>query len=272
MSGNTIARYSTSVAFTRQLSRSATFTAGYAYSRSNYQSFDRSYEQQHGSVMFNRQLTRHASLRLGYGYRSATSEVGLPGEPRLTNEMQDIQVGIDYNRSLTLSMSRRTRISFSTGTSYLGRSDLSGSDLDAQRRSRFYITGNATLTHEMGRTWRTGLVYQRSAGFSELAFEPVTSDSVTASLSGLLGRRIEFSAQASASSGHVGDRRTNDDYTSYRATAQLRRAITRYLAARVAYLYYQHDFANQIRLPIGFPQALERNGVQFGINVWFPIR
>ena len=99
------------------------------------------------------------------------------------------------------------------------------------------------------------------------------SDSLTASLSGLLARRIEFSAQASATTGHVGDFvRENDDYTSYRATAQLRRAITRHLAARVAYVYYQHDFGNQVRLPLGFPQALERNGVQFGINAWIPIR
>ena len=273
VSGNTIARYSTSVGFTRQLSRASTFTAGYAYSQSDYQSFDRTYRQQHGSVMFTRRLTRHANLRLGYGYRSATSEVGLPGEPRLTNEMQDIQAGVDYNRSIALSMTRRTRVSFSTGTSYLGRTDLSGSELDERRRSRFYVTGTAELAHEMGRTWQTGLVYRRAAGFSELAFEPIVSDSLTASLSGLLARRIEFSAQASATTGHVGDFvRENDDYTSYRATAQLRRAITRHLAARVAYVYYQHDFGNQVRLPLGFPQALERNGVQFGINAWIPIR
>jgi hypothetical protein len=271
VSGNTIARYSTIVGFSRQLSRSATFTTGYTFSRSNYSDYDRTYQEQRGSVSFIRRLTRHASLRLGYAYRSVVQEIGALGLPDLENHMQDIQAGIDYNRTIALSMSRRTRVSFSTGTAYIARSDLSGSELDQRRRSRFYVTGTAEITHEMGRTWKAAAIYRRSAGFSELVFEPVTSDSVSATLSGLLGRRIEVSALAGASRGEVGDFRTNDHFTSYRATAQVRRALNRYMAAHVTYLFYQHDFGNQINLPIGFPQSLDRQGVQFGLSVWLPL-
>lgn len=272
VSGNTIARYSTTASFSRQLSKSATFSAGYHFSRSNYSDNDRTHQQQRGSATFIRRLTRHASLRLGYGYWSVVQVIGLPGVPDLENHMHDIQAGIDYNRSIALSMTRRTRVSLSTGTSYIGRSNLSGSDFDNRRRSRLYVTGTAEIIHEMGRSWTANAIYRRSAGFSELVFEPVTSDSVMATLSGLIGRRFEVSAQAGASKGQVGDLRTNDHYTSYRATAQVRRAITRHLAARVAYVYYQHEFENQIALPIGFPQSLDRQGVQFGLNLWVPLR
>jgi hypothetical protein len=271
VSGNTIARYGTVAGFTRQLSRSAKFSTGYSYSISNYSDYDRAFRQQSGTATFSRGLTKHASLRLGYAYRSVTQEVGLPGIPDLENHMQDIIASIDYNRSIALSMSRRTHVSFSTGTSYIARSDLSGSEFDQRRRSRFYVTGTAEITHEMGRTWKAAAIYRRSAGFSELVFEPVTSDSVSASLLGLLGRRIEVSALAGASSGHVGSFQTDDHFSSYRAMVQVRRALSRYLAARAAYIFYHHDFDNQIRLPIGFPQALDRQGVQVGLSVWLPL-
>jgi hypothetical protein len=282
--GNTVVRYSTRAAFSRQLSRQSSVTLGYGYIRSNYSDVDRVHEQQHGSIGFRRQLTRHATLRLGYAYRSAVNHVDLPVEinPPLPitpqnaidpqNKMHDIDVGVDYSRALTLSMSRRTTVSFSTGSSFLAARDVSGGDFSGRQRARFYVTGHAQLLHEMGRTWSLAVVYSRTAGFNDVVFEPVTSDSATASLSGLVGRRNEISFMGSASKGNVGASRANNEYSSYVAKAEWRRALTRHLAAQVSYLYYNHDFGQSVGLPLGFPQALDRQGVNFGLTVWLPLR
>jgi hypothetical protein len=270
VSSNTIIRYSARAGVSRQLSRASTISAGYSYWRSDYTEFDRSYEQNHGSITFQRQLTRHASVHLGYGYRSITNHV--LGFPDVTRDIQDIIAGINYNRAFAISMSRRTRVSFSTGSSYVSGSDISGGDFDSGTRSRFYVTGTAEIVHEMGRTWRAAAIYRRSAGFSELVFEPVLSDSISGRLNGLLGRRNEVSVLVSASTGNVGNDRPGTDYKTHLASAQLRRALNRHLAAYVSYQLYKHDFGGQVRLPLGFPNYLDRQGVQFGVNAWLPLR
>ena len=273
VSGDTIAHYTTEASISRQLSRVSTVTAGYLFGRTNYTAVDRQYQQQYASIQFRRGLTRHATLRLGYGYRAVTHESPLPDVPAFQRDSQDITIGVDYNRSIAFSMSRRTRLQFSTGTSYIGRSHLSDSGgLATSSRSRFFVTGSAQLIHEIARTWTATAVYRRSVGFSELVFEPIISDSYAATLSGYLGRRDQITAVVSASQGAVGTVRSNNDYSSYVASAQWRHALSHNLAAYVRYAYYRHDFAQSIRLPSGFPQALTRNGVDFGLNVWLPLR
>lgn len=268
VSGNTIMRSSTVAGVTRRLSRVSSISASYSYFHSNYSKTDRNYNQQYGSVRFTRQLLRHASLRLGYGYRTVASDIG-PFE--ITRSSQDIDAGIDYNRSFALTMTRRTRVSFRTGTSFISRRYLSEGSF-VRDRARFYVTGTAELTHEMGRTWRAAAVYRRSAGFNELVIDPIISDSVTASLSGLLlGRRNEFRASASASRGEVANDLNNNSYTGYRALAQLRRGLTRHLAAQVSYVFYKHEFGSNVLLPAAFPHRLDRQGVNFGLNMWFPL-
>jgi hypothetical protein len=269
VSGNTIMRSSSIASFSHRLSRESTISGSYSYFYSNYTGVDRTYKQQYGSVSFSRRLTRHAHLRLGYGYRTIDSDVGVLS---ITRSSQDIDAGIDYNRSFSLTMTRRTRVSFRTGTSFISRSYLSEGGVQRDR-SRFYVNGTADLTHEMGRTWRASAVYRRNVGFNELVIDPIISDSVTASLSGLLfGRRNEFSAFASASRGEVANNLAHNSYTSYRASAQLRRGLTRHLAAQVSYIYYKHDFGSDILLPVAFPHRLDRQGVNFGLNVWLPLR
>jgi hypothetical protein len=212
-------------------------------------------------------------LRLGYGYREATNEgfSGLPGDTAVDREMHSVDAGVDYSRSFTLTSSRRTSLSFSTGSSFFTGSNISEDGFSDQSRTRFFVTGSATLLHEMGRTWRAAAVYSRSAGFSDLVFEPLTSNSVSVSVSGLIGRRNEISARASTSSGTVGSGRPGSDFQGYVASAQWRRAINRYLAANASYLFYDHDFGQSVVLPLGFPRETNRHGVRVGVTVFFPL-
>jgi hypothetical protein len=273
VSGRTLGRYSTFVGSSRRLSRKATINLQYGYSFTDYSDVSRQYSQHYGSISFQRQLTRHARLRIGYGYRAVHNQAlgGLVDDSALDREMHDIDAGVDYTRSFTLSMSRRTSVSFSTGSSFFTGSSISDAGVSERSRTRFHVTGSATLAHEMGRTWRLSAIYARSAGFSDLVFEPVTSDSVSASLSGLIGRRNEVSFRASTSRGNVGANRANNSFNTYVAHGQWRRALTRFLAAQVSYLYYDHDFGESVRLPLGFPHAVNRNGVRAGLTVFFPL-
>ncbi len=270
--GEMIAHYSTATSISRRLSRQATVSASYLYSFANYADFDRQYDEHRASVGFRRQLTRHAALRLGYGYRTANTQLrdfDVPEAP-YDDDIHSLDFGIDYSRALTLSMSRRTTVSFSTGSAFLsGRSTRAGG-FPAETRNRFFVTGRAQLAHEMGRTWQAAVVYARTASFSDFLFEPVMSDSVTATLAGLIGRRNEVSLRASASRGIVMST-SDEDFSSAFASVQWRRALGRFVAAQVSYLYYDHDFANAVRLPRGFPQSLDRQGVRFGLTVWLPL-
>jgi hypothetical protein len=273
VSGNTRLQYNTQVSISRQLSRESSITAQYMYAKTDYSTLDRWYDQHYGSVIFRRRLTRHATLRLGYGYRSVANDTGLPDVPTFHRDSQDFMIGVDYNRAIAFSMSRRTRIEFTTGTSYIGRSNISGDEFATSAGSRFHVTGGAQLVHEIARTWTATAAYRRGVGFSDLVFEPIISDSYVATLSGLLGRSDSVTVLASASRGSVGNVSTiNRDYSSYVATAQWRHALARYLAAYARYAYYNHDFSRSIVLPLGFPQDLSRNGVDFGLNFWLPVR
>ena len=130
------------------------------------------------------------------------------------------------------------------------------SDWISRRRARVFTSRvTRTLAHEMGRTWRLAAVYQRSAGFSDLVFEPVTSDSVT---------RVAFRPHRAPQRvlsvkprrpRARGNRSSNNDFTSYSAHAQWRRAMTRHLAAHVNYLYYNHDFGQSVSAAVGFPHS-----------------
>ena len=179
--------------------------------------------------------------------------------------MHDFDAGVDYSRAFTVASSRRTTLSFSTGSSFFSRRGLA-EDGFTDPRYNFHLTGNVTLAHEMGRTWRLAAIYSRNAGFSDLVFEPVTSDSASVSLSGLIGRRDEISMSVSTSSGRVQSGLSNNGFDGYAAHAQWRRALTRHLAAHVNYLYYDHFFGSSVALPLGFPHASNRNGVRFGLT------
>jgi hypothetical protein len=76
------------------------------------------------------------------------------GRPRV---LHNVQAGINYGRPL--SISRRTSFSFSTGSAIAVRDDLSNPDAAPATTAR--LTGNASLTHELGRTWTARATYRR---------------------------------------------------------------------------------------------------------------
>jgi hypothetical protein len=262
--------YTTTADVQRVFGPRATLSAFYNLQRSTFNVPEYGLSQQRVGVRFERRVTTHAGIRLGYAHR--VGDYGFVAAAR-PHRSHDLDVGLDYGRSL--SFSRRTVLSFSTGSSILVSDDRApdGSAISdaAERRTDFHVTGLATLNHEIGRSWTARASYVRSLRFVEVFSEPVFSDAVTASVDGQINRVLSANMTASYSGGSVGQRLPANDFGTFAAVAQLQAALTRHLAAYAEYLFYQYSVGSGVQLPVGFARALDRSGVRAGLNVWVPL-
>jgi hypothetical protein len=247
----------TDVGYTQGLTQRLTFSAGYAYHRADSPSGVRDYRLQSGSGVLSYALAKGLALRLGYAYTDAkypTSNAVGSTEFRGSN----INAGVDYSKPL--SISRRTMLSFSTGTTAVSDGI----------QTHYDLIGNVNLTHEMGRSWKAGVGYNRGVSFIETFQAPVLADSATASIGGLLQRNIQFEVVAGGSRGDVGYVSANG-YTSYYATTGLRFAFTRSLGLTVFYGVFRYSFENGVVLPPFTPRHSNRQTISFSMDFWKPL-
>ena len=247
--------YSGGASFSRNITRRTTFSAGYIYwSRTSSVQME-PYHKHGASSRITRAVGRGLNLYAGYGYSEARYG---SADRRFTNHQ--IDVGVNYGRQL--SFSRRSTITFSTGTSAQG---------SAQNESlRYRATGAARLNQELGRTWNASLAYNRGLQFLETWPEPVFSDSASAGVSGLLTRRSQLQFAVRAMSGSVNSNR-NADAVSYSGTAGISFAVSRHVSTSLTYAYYRHHFPEGVVLAPGFPSHYEGQTVRASVNVWAPI-
>jgi hypothetical protein len=173
----------------------------------------------------------------------------------------NLDVGVDYSRAL--SFSRRTTVSFATGTTAI---------TDGQS-THYQAIGNAQLNHEIGRTWRATISYDRAFQFVDTLLEPVFYDAASAGVGGLVNRRVRVQLNARASLGRigVGSYRVNNDFDTYQGIATVAIALSRYIDFGVDYSIYRYRFDSGAVLPIGIPRNIERQSVAAHIDVWAPL-
>jgi hypothetical protein len=123
----------------------------------------------------------------------------------------------------------------------------------------------------MGRTWSAQAQYRREVRYIEGFLHPVFSDSASSSVSGLLSRRVDVAVNASYVTGTVGLSRGSPRFDTYSASARVRRALTRKLAAYIEYLFYHYEFDEAAARPAGLPRKFDRNGVRVGLSLWLPL-
>jgi hypothetical protein len=238
------------------LSQRASLTFGYAYSQDGLSSIEQMRSAHVGSFGLSYVVTRSLSMRVGYqgSFGSYLAESG---------EMQpfrndSVDAGVDYAGALTLS--RRTTLSFHAGSTMVTDHQL----------HQWSIVGNATLRRELGRTWDTSVAYDRQAGFVHTIAEPVFTDSVNASLGGLLGRRVQVQSSVGATTGSVGIGESGGRYVTYQGGAGLSTALSRYVAVRVDCVYYQYRSKN-VDLQIAEQEHLSGRSVSVGADVFAPL-
>lgn len=254
--------------FTRQVSRHGSLTLEYFRNSTNY--FDSENGRfdtvdQRGGGKYTHQVSRYIGIRAGYYYRTGQYGFLQDAEPYRSH---DIDVGADYSRAF--SFWRRTRFSFSTGSSVVHTAPVGG--IAPNEGTRFILTGNASLIREFLRSWSTRVVYRRGVHYLDGFTAPLLSDSVTAAVSGLLARRLQADLSGAVSRGDVG--LLSDDrsaYMTWTGRAGLQLAVSRNAAAYVNYVFYHHDFGAGVALPPGVARDLDRNSVRAGVSIWLPV-
>jgi hypothetical protein len=271
--GQEALRTATTVSLSQRFGRHTSLAGGYHFRSQDVLETEqpdsrfRDYRTHAGSVKlgYARPVSRHATLNLGYGIR-VSDRRSRTGEPAV---MHNIDAGVDYSRAL--SFSRRTSFTFGTGSGIAVTERIDNATGDGDRRTRARLTGHASLTHEMGRTWTADLTYSRGfqtrEGFDELYF----TDAVSASVGGLVTRRLSFSAGAAWADSSLERGGGNNGHRGTSATAQATFGLTRFVGFFTRYVYYHYRYGNNITLDDRFPRQLDRHGVRVGLTTSVPL-
>jgi hypothetical protein len=222
---------------------------------------------------FRHGFSRYGSLRLGYVYRQG--QYGYVRTNAATT-VHDIDVGVDYARPLSLT--RRTTLDFSTGSSIVSMPALDlPTDDSGDSAFQVRVVGNVGLTHEMGRTWKFRLGYNRGVGFAEAFAQPVFNDAFNLSLDGFFSRKLDFSASGGFSSGEVGPdaggsvRTSNSSFRTWHVSARSRYALGSMWALYALVGNYSQDLGSAVIVPTGVPSVFDRRTVQGGLTFWLPL-
>jgi hypothetical protein len=247
--------------FSRRISSRSDLSLDYRMGRVAVGDGLRQQRMQGGRAAWTYRVARWLDARVGYGYRELRPV--REGEALPTLAVQAIDVGLGYGHGPPLALSRRTTLSFGTGATGLVRESAPG-----ERRVTYRLTGNATLAHQFGHSGLVSLTYVRSVRFLGGLSEALAADTVGATVTGHLGRRLSANAVGtyrwatlSGSGGRL---------EGVRASTSAQFALGRSVALYATWFYYDYDFDREVALPPGVPPATERQGVRAGLSVWVP--
>jgi hypothetical protein len=234
---------------------SVNFTYGAAQYRYVVDDTQTTYFNFGGGYSYN--ISRYASLRLGYHEVKANYPTFL--ETSLTALRQrSWNAGVNYSRPL--SASRRTTVSFGSGSSAV----------ENTQETFYTVTGNAGLQHQIRRTWKLNVLYTRGLGVVAGFVEPIFSDGVSVNLRGDLARRVGLITNAGFTNGDVGLGSRAQDYRSFQSSSRLEWALTERIGVFGSYSYYQYAFEISARIP-GVPSELGRHSGRIGMIFRVPI-
>jgi hypothetical protein len=258
--------YHTTARMTRRLGVRSTFDVNYRLRLVDFKTNALGVNQQDVGAHYGRELSQHATLRAGYRYQVGTSDFTLQAH----NEpvaLHYIDLGVNYSRPLSLS--RRTTVSFSTGSALIQRAR--DNLVSGNSSPMFRVLGNVGLQHEIGRSWTARVGYNRDVGFVEGFTDPLLSDSVAASIIGLVTRGINVLASATYSHATPANASTsNIDHEAFGATARLQKALTHNVALFGQYVFYQTNRGSAVPLPTAI-EEFDRHVVRGGLTWWLPI-
>ena len=247
--------YNSDVAYRAGLSRRGALELGYTRRIDDFQAEDADYSTRGGHARYTHEVSRGLGLRVGYAYNEGRYPATAGAR---TLQWRTWDIGVDYAKAL--SFSRRTKLSFATGTSAIADAD----------RTRYYFTGEAHLNHEIGRTWNATASYRRGVDFVEAFSEPFLSDSFSLGFGGMLNRRLQFGSVVGGALGSVGVG-TAQDYDTYYASATLTYGLTRYISLGTEYFFYRYRFDDTVRLPHGMSPHTNRQGARVYLSLWAPL-
>jgi hypothetical protein len=239
------------------LTRRSTLSANFSYRRAQFTLDQQWQSYRSAGVTYTHQWGRGLSWYAGY--ITALGDYGLVVDPS-GRQYRNRSVNLGVNVDRALSLTRHTKLSFRVGS-------VTVSD---NLTSKFFMTGDVTLTHELGRTWNTNAIYSRQVSYIEGTRAPALSDVVSAGLDGLVSRRMHFRSSAAASRGTIG-LSSSSSYSAYRVSVGLAVGLTRWLAVQGDYWFNQYRFDSPDVLVVPYANQLGHQSVQVGVALWAPL-
>lgn len=248
------------VSVTEQLSVRSSATVTYGLHRTDYvNSEDPSLEGWNAAARYSYNIVESLGVRVGYGRRS-----GQYSNSSMTNRsfLDDLDVGVDFNRPFSIPFARRTTLRFSTGSTIT----------QAGRQPRRYVmTGVASLNQALGRTGNASLSFNRGVNLVPGFTEPVFSDSVTLAVGGRLTKRLSLNASTALAMGNVGASTDQTRYRNYTGSSRLNIGLTSRSSMFAEYLYSRHDIGSAIERIATLPREQARQTGRVGFTVRVPV-
>jgi hypothetical protein len=211
----------------------------------------------HAGAVYTHNVGRYIDAYGGYSYNVSEFRQEPGSDASALNQpvIGTIEAGVNYARAL--SFSRRTTLSFRTGTSTV---DYGGS-------TEFQFIGAARLNHQIGRTWNVAGGYERSVRFVQTFVQPALMDTVTVDASGRTSQRTAIQAAASYINGAVGPRQVGNDLDNGWASVQFRWALAQRVAFFSQYFYFRSELGPLVFVPESLGRDQQRHGIRVGLSL-----
>jgi hypothetical protein len=256
----------TNLSITQALNTRTDVSVSYAASRTIFSdSGGPDLTSTNASARLTYRFSKYGSVHAGYGRRLGLYNYVSAFAVR-EQHVDDIDVGVDYNRALTVRTSRRTMLNFGTGSSIY--SDFFG--------RHFSATGSANLMHRFGRSGEFGISYVRGVGFVEGLLTPVITDTANATTASSLSRRVRLYTSLGYTYGNgfntiqsLGG--VSNSYGAWTGIGQFSFTLTRRTSLQAGYLFYQHNVDNGLEAIINLPSHQRRQTLFVNLSYGLPL-
>ena len=254
------------VGLNQGVGRRGSIGIGYRYHGADFTGVDRDLDAHQANISYRHEIAQDLSARVGYGFQQSRHQ---NGPVTNTFESSNIIASLDYDRGLTLSMTRRTFVTFGFGTGVAQRGSLE--EQAGQGDSRLFLTGRVSLLHEMGRTWSTEVGYSRGLRFVDGFAEPLLTGNLIGRVGGLITRRLQFGAFTRIGRGS-GVSTERSAFNNIQSSMQLGYGLSRF-ASMFAQVYHTWFEARgrSFDFPVLVPSSLNRLGVRVGVSLGTPL-
>jgi hypothetical protein len=255
--------YATQLTLTTTPTRRSSFSVSGESTRTDYQGViegqpDLDAKSASGQLTY--RIGRSSSVNGRYRYRVGTFATG--GGTILAGSTEEHGVDLGFAHARRFSRTRQLTVNVGLGSAVLMVPEAMRAQFSKAEPWR--LQGQAAVTLDITRTWQANATYRRGIDYVAGLVEPIASEGATASVTGLLTRRLDVAATAAYSAGEAAVSRNGTTFDTYTGNARLRYTLTSMLSSYVEYLYYYYDFRGTA-LVTGIPRGLERNGLRAGV-------
>ena len=197
-------------------------------------------------------ITKGVALFAGYAHGEQREKGGTDRHPTMTG-------GVDFSRAL--SISRRTKLGFSTGVSEVYDR--------LQDQKQYFLIGSVGLKREIGRTWEASVYAGRTVRRVETLSTPLLTESFSAMVNGSFSRRVQLKSSVGQSINRVplpGGVGVNNWF----GLVALSVALTRQLGLATDYTFYKYTFDGD-PLTEAVAARMNRNSIRTYIQLYLPL-